>query len=129
MVPSTLRYTNEHEWVKVEQERGLVGIGQFAQEALGDIVYVEFPEAGRVVKIGEEIGEVESTKATSPIYSPVNGTIARINEGLQTSPDLVNSDPYGEGWIVEITLDAEADVSHLMDHVAYEAYIRGEGND
>lgn len=127
MFPEKLRYTQDHEWMKVEGDAGIVGITHFAQEALGDIVYVEFPAVGKTVRRGDEIGEVESTKATSPIYSPVNGTILRINDRLNTTPELVNNDPYGEGWIVAITLETQEELDQLMDANAYEAFVRGEG--
>ena len=128
MFPETLRYTKDHEWIKVEGDVGIVGISHFAQEALGDIVYVQFPAVGSAVRFGEEIGEVESTKATSPLYSPVDGTILRINDGLSASPELVNNDSYGEGWIVAITLDTQEQLDRLMDAGAYEAFVRGEGS-
>jgi glycine cleavage system H protein len=127
MFPETLRYTKDHEWIKVEEGVGIVGISHFAQESLGDIVYVEFPTVGNTVHRGDEIGEVESTKATSPLYSPVNGTILRINDTLSASPELVNNDSYGEGWIVAITLETQEELNGLMDAKAYEAFVRGEG--
>ena len=128
MFPEELRYTKDHEWVKVEGDVGIIGISHFAQESLGDIVYVQFPVVGNVVRFGEEIGEVESTKATSPLYSPVNGTVLRVNDSLSKNPELVNNDSYGEGWIVEITLEKFEQLDQLMDATAYEAFVRGEGS-
>jgi len=127
MFPEELRYTKDHEWVKVEGGVGIIGISHFAQESLGDIVYVQFPVVGNIVRFGEEIGEVESTKATSPLYSPVNGTVLRVNNSLSANPELVNNDSYGEGWIAEITLETREQLDQLMDAKAYEAFVRGEG--
>jgi len=127
MFPEKIRYTKGHEWIKLEEGVGIVGISHFAQEALGDIVYVQFPAVGSAVRSGEEIGEIESTKATSPLYSPVNGTILRVNDRLSASPELVNNDPYGEGWIAAMTLETPEELDRLMDAQAYEAFVRGEG--
>lgn len=127
MFPEKLRYTKDHEWIKVEGDVGIVGISHFAQESLGDIVYVQFPAVGSAVCFGEEIGEVESTKATSPLYSPVSGTVLRVNDSLSANPELVNNDSYGEGWIVAITLETQEQLDRLMDAKAYEAFVRGEG--
>jgi len=128
MFPDTLWYTKDHEWVKVDGDVCIVGVSQFAQESLGDIVYVEFPAVGEVVHRGDEIGELESTKATSPIYSPVSGTILKVNDQLITSPELVNNDSYGEGWIVAIMRKTQEDLDQLLGAKAYEAFVRGEGN-
>lgn len=128
MFPEKLRYTKSHEWIKLEEGVGIVGITHFAQEALGDIVYVQFPSVGSGVRSGDEMGEVESTKATSPLYSPVNGTILRVNDRLSACPDLVNTDPYAEGWIAAITLENKDELDLLMDAKAYEAFVRGEGS-
>ncbi|HIB53559.1 MAG TPA: glycine cleavage system protein GcvH [Nitrospirales bacterium] len=127
MFPEKLRYTKSHEWIKLEEGVGIVGITHFAQEALGDIVYVQFPVVGSGVRAGGEMGEVESTKATSLLYSPVNGTILRANDRLTASPDLVNTDPYGEGWIAAIALETQEELDRLMDAKSYEAFVRGEG--
>ena len=128
MFPDTLRYTKDHEWIKHDNDIGIVGISHFAQEALGDIVYVQFPVVGSLIRVGEEIGEIESTKATSPINSPVTGTILRINDRLNVNPELVNNDPYGEGWIVMIALRVQQELDLLMDASAYEAFLRGESS-
>ena len=127
MFPDTLRYTKDHEWIKVEGDVGIVGITHFAQEALGDIVYVQFPSIGNFVNLGDEIGEVESTKATSPIYTPVTGTILKINDALTESPELANNDPYGDGWVFSITLKNHDELAKLMNAESYSAFVRGEG--
>ena len=126
-IPLDLLYTKDHEWIKIEGDVGIIGISHFAQESLGDIVYVQFPVVGSTVRSGEEIGEVESTKATSPLYSPVNGTVLRVNDSLSAHPELVNNDSYGGGWIAEITLENQEQPDRLMDAKAYEAFVRGEG--
>ncbi len=128
MFPEELRYTKDHEWVKVEGDVAIIGISHFAQESLGDIVYVQFPIVGNMVRFGEEIGEVESTKATSPLYSPVNGRVLRVNDSLNEKPELVNNDSYGKGWIVEITLEDFKQLGQLMEGTAYAAFVRGEGS-
>ena len=127
MFPENLRYTKDHEWIKVEGDIAIVGITHFAQEALGDIVYVQFPDVGSAVRAGEEMGEVESTKATSPIYSPVSGSVVKVNDALSANPELVNNDSYGEGWIVSITLGSLQELDQLMDAKAYTVFVRGEG--
>jgi glycine cleavage system H protein len=120
-VPDDLRYTAEHEWVRVTDGSNTVrvGITDYAQEALGDVVYVSLPELGATVGAGDAVGEIESTKSVSDLYAPVAGTVAARNEALDGTPDLVNSDPYGEGWLVEIELAEGADVDALLDAAAY----------
>jgi glycine cleavage system H protein len=119
--PKELKYTSEHEWAAVEQgDRVRVGITDFAQDALGDVVYVEAPEEGTEVKAGEPFGEVESTKSVSDIYSPVTGTVAEKNAALSDSPELVNEDPYGQGWLVVIQMSDASELDGLMDSAAYE---------
>ncbi len=123
-VPEDLRYADNHEWARTEPDGSVrVGISDFAQDALGDVVFVELPEVGRTVAGGEVFGEVESTKSVSDVYAPVAGTIEAINEALNDQPDLVNSDPYGDGWFVLIRPDDIATVELLMDPAAYTAYI------
>ena len=119
--PDTLRYTKEHEWLRQEGQEGVVGITDFAQDSLGDIVYVQLPEPGAAVEAGQAFGEVESTKSVSEIYAPVTGTVAARNERLTDEPELINSDPYGDGWLVEITPADGADLSGLLDAAAYTA--------
>ncbi len=124
MTPDDLRYTAEHEWVAGLAGGGdavRVGITDFAQDSLGDIVYVQLPEPGAEVTAGESLGEVESTKSVSEIYAPVTGTVVSRNEDLATSPELVNSDPYGAGWLLEIRPADPAAVDDLLDAAAYRA--------
>ena len=119
MYPEDLRYTREHEWARIEGNRATVGITDYAQEALGDIVYVDVPPVGTSVSAGETFGEVESTKSVSDIYSPVSGTIARRNDDLDKSPEIINSDPYGQGWLVVVEISDPAELDGLMDANAY----------
>jgi len=124
VTPDDLRYTAEHEWVAGLAGGGdavRVGITDFAQDSLGDIVYVQLPEPGAEVTAGESLGEVESTKSVSEIYAPVTGTVVSRNEDLATSPELVNSDPYGAGWLLEIRPADPAAVDDLLDAAAYRA--------
>lgn len=120
-VPDDLRYTAEHEWVRVSEGSNnvRVGITDYAQEALGDVVYVSLPEVGAALTAGAAFGEVESTKSVSDLYAPVAGTVTARNDALESTPELVNSDPYGEGWVVEIELADGADLSALLDAAAY----------
>ncbi|GID12587.1 glycine cleavage system protein GcvH [Actinocatenispora rupis] len=120
MIPDDLRYTAEHEWVRPSGGTVRVGITDFAQDSLGDIVFVELPEPGRTVTAGESVGELESTKSVSDLYAPVAGTVTARNEALSDAPDLVNRDPYGEGWMVEIELADPSVVAGLLDAAAYE---------
>ena len=123
MIPKDLRYHKEHEWVRVSGTQATMGISHFAQDALGDIVFIDMPKVGAVVKAGQQIGEVESTKTTSTIYTPVSGTIARINADLKDHPEVVNSDPYGKGWMVVIDLSSVSEVEKLMTAEQYEAFL------
>ena len=122
MYPEELKYTAEHEWIKVEGKRGRVGITTFAQDQLGDVVYVELPKVGSKVSQFAVFGVIDSVKASSDLYSPVSGTIAAVNEALTESPDLVNRDPYGQGWMLEIELDDPGEVDKLMDAATYKAH-------
>ena len=121
MIPEDLRYTPEHEWVRSQDDVPTVrvGITHYAQDALGDIVFVQLPDAGAKVTAGESFGEVESTKSVSDIYAPVDGTITAVNSALAESPQLLNSDPYGEGWLVEIEPADQAALSSLLDAKGY----------
>ena len=124
MFPEELKYTAEHEWVRTpgESEGSVrIGITDFAQDALGDIVFVQLPDVGSEVSAGAAVGELESTKSVSDVYVPVSGTVARVNEALDASPELVNSDPYGEGWLFELVPDDAADVDGLLDAAGYQA--------
>jgi glycine cleavage system H protein len=121
VIPDDLRYTAEHEWVAATAGGPVrVGITHYAQDALGDIVYVQLPDAGTAVTAGEPIGEVESTKSVSDLYAPLTGVIVERNESLESSPELVNSDPYGEGWMVVIEADSTDDLSDLMSASEYD---------
>ncbi len=126
MVPEDLRYHNEHEWVRVEGQRATLGISDFAQEALGDVVFVDLPKVETEVSVNQEIGEVESTKATSSLYSPVSGTIVEVNAALQDHPEYLNHDPYGKGWIVVVELADPADVDALMTSSQYEEFLSSQ---
>ena len=119
MYPDDLKYTREHEWARAEGDRVTVGITDYAQEALGDIVYVDLPPVGTAVTGGEAFGEVESTKSVSDLYSPVTGTVVERNDELDKSPELINSDPYGQGWLVVIELAEAGELDQLMDAPAY----------
>lgn len=123
MVPADLRYHQEHEWARVSGNQATVGISHFAQDALGDIVFMDLPKVGSVVKSGQQIGEVESTKTTSTIYTPLSGTITKVNPDLKDHPEVVNSDPYGKGWMVVIELSNAGEVDQLMTAEQYEAFL------
>ena len=120
MYPDDLRYTREHEWVRAEGETLRIGITDFAQDALGDIVHVILPEPNATVQAGQAIGEVESTKSVSDVYAPLAGTVVRCNEALDDQPELINSDPYGEGWIIELRPEDPSAVDGLLDAAAYQ---------
>ena len=126
MIPSDLRYHQEHEWVRLHGKQATIGISHFAQDALGDIVFLDLPKVGTVVKAGGQIGEVESTKTTSTIYSPVSGTVAKINADLKDHPEVVNSDPYGKGWIAVIEVVTPTEIDQLMTAAQYEAFLASQ---
>ncbi len=118
--PQELRYTSEHEWAAVEEGgRVRVGITDFAQDALGDVVYVDVPDEGTEVRAGEAFGEVESTKSVSDVFSPVSGRVVERNTALADQPELINQDPYGEGWVAVIEMSDPAELDELMDAEAY----------
>ena len=121
--PEDLKYSREHEWALVEGTVATVGITDFAQEKLGDIVFVELPAVGDKVTKDEAMGVVESVKAVSDVYSPVSGTVIEINDDLPDSPDMINEDPYGDGWIVKIQMSDPTDLDDLMESEAYEAFV------
>ena len=126
MIPGDLRYTAEHEWVRADDDGRLrVGITHYAQDALGDVVFVSLPETGASVSAGQTLGEVESTKSVSEIYAPVAGEVVARNEALQARPELINADPYGEGWIVEIMPTDGSAAAGLLDAAAYEQLTTG----
>jgi glycine cleavage system H protein len=124
-VPAHLLYSRDHEWVAITGTRARIGITDYAQDALGDVVYVQAPAVGTIVSAGDTFSEVESTKSVSDIYAPVSGTIAAVNEDLSAGPDVLNSDPYGAGWICEIEMSNPADVEGLLDAGGYQALIDG----
>jgi glycine cleavage system H protein len=123
--PEDLRYTKEHEWVRLEGTRARVGITDFAQDALGDVVYVDLPEVGAVVQAGQPLGEVESTKSVSDVYSPISGTILERNPLVDDRPELVNEQPYGDGWLVVIEPADPDAIGILLDAGAYRAVTDG----
>ena len=122
--PAGLRYTKEHEWVRVEGNQAYVGITDYAQQELGDVVYVELPEAGGTVRYMEPFGVVESVKAVSDLFSPVTGSVTQVNEELFNHPELVNSDPYGQGWMIVVEIGEASELDALMTAEQYEAYLR-----
>lgn len=118
-IPGNLKYTAEHEWARVEGNKVVVGITHHAQSTLGDIVYVELPKVGTTLEQGGEFGTVESVKAVSELFSPVSGKVVKVNEELTGSPETLNEDPYGDGWILEIELSDTSQLSELLDAAAY----------
>jgi len=126
MNPDDIKYHREHAWVRVEGKNATIGITDFAQQQLGDIVYVDLPEAETEVDADSELCEIESTKATSPVISPVSGTVAEVNEDLGDSPEIINEDPYGNGWVVVITMSDPSEVSDLMSRDEYEKFLKEE---
>jgi glycine cleavage system H protein len=119
--PEDLKYTKDHEWIRTDGDTVRVGVTDFAQEALGDIVFVTLPEVGSDVTAGSTCGEIESTKSVSDVYAPVTGTVVARNESLDTAPELINSDPYGDGWMLEIRPAEGAGSEGLLDAAAYQA--------
>lgn len=123
MYPDDLKYTAEHEWIKVEGGRGRIGITTFAQDQLGDVVYVELPKVGSSVTQFAVFGVIDSVKASSDLYSPVTGAVVAVNEGLNDNPELVNKDPYGQGWMIEVELADPGQVNDLMSAEIYRAHV------
>jgi glycine cleavage system H protein len=126
MYPDNFRYTKEHEWVLAEGDTGTIGITDHAQQALGDIVYVDLPKVGVRVELGKSLGSVESVKAVSDIYAPLSGEVKEINQLLADAPEKLNQDPHGEAWLVKIHLSAPAEIQNLMSAAEYQAYIGAE---
>lgn len=124
-VPEQLRYSPDHEWVSVQGTRVRVGITDYAQDALGDVVYVQVPAVGLTVAAGDSFGEVESTKSVSDVYAPVGGTVVAVNDALSDAPETLNSDPYGAGWLCEIEIADASQLDELLDAAAYQALIDG----
>ena len=127
MIPQELKYTKDHEWVKEEDGKVRVGITHHAQKELGDIVFVELPEVGKVAKKGELLGTVESVKAVGEVYAPVSGEVVEANSALESTPELVNKDAYGEGWIFVLKLADPAELEELLDAAGYESLVGGQG--
>jgi glycine cleavage system H protein len=124
-VPSELRYSTDHEWIRTDGNTVTIGVTDFAQDSLGDVVFVEVPENGATLALGESFTEVESTKSVSDIYAPVSGTISEVNDALDDQPELLNSDPYGEGWICRIEMSNPSELDALMDAAGYTALTEG----
>jgi glycine cleavage system H protein len=124
--PEELKYTEEHEWVMVEDDVATVGISDFAQDQLGDVVFVELPAVGTIVEAGKPFGVVESVKAVSDVYAPVSGEVVEINEELPDAPETINTSPYDDGWMIKIKLSAPAELAELMDADAYQEFIEEE---
>lgn len=124
-LPPDLRYTSEHEWVRREGELAVVGITDFAQSELGDVVYFELPAVGARAVAGMRLGEIESVKTVSDVFAPVSGEVVAVNEALRDRPELVNSDPYGDGWMVRVQLADAAELDALLDAAAYAALLLG----
>ena len=121
--PTRLRYTKEHEWVDVEGKRAKVGITEHAQSELGDVVFVELPSLGKVAKKGEALATVESVKAVSEVYAPMSGNVVETNTSLDGSPETINKDPHGSGWLVVLELSDPSEIQHLLDAAAYERFL------
>ena len=122
-VPDTLKYTKDHEWIRVEGGTGVVGITEYAQGELGDVVFVELPAVGKAVKQHETFGTIEAVKAVSDLFAPVSGTILEVNNDLASTPEIVNKDPYGKGWMVKLKVANAAELSALLDAAAYKAQV------
>lgn len=127
MYPDDLKYHKEHAWVRVSGRKATIGISHYAQDSLGDIVYVDSPEVDSSIEAGSELTQIESTKATSAVISPVSGTVLEFNEELSDSPEIINEDPYGKGWIAVIELDNDEELNDLMEAGDYEKYLEEEG--
>lgn len=126
MYPKDLKYDREHEWVRLEGDVATIGISDFAQDQLGEVVYVDLPSVGEAVSTGESFGEVESVKSVSELFSPVSGEIVEVNEALEDAPETVNEDCYNAGWMIKVKLEDAGEVEALMDADDYEAYIAEE---
>ncbi|MGB4442276.1 MAG: glycine cleavage system protein GcvH [Coriobacteriia bacterium] len=126
MYPEDLKYDREHEWVRVSGDTATIGISDFAQDQLGEVVYVDLPSVGDTVSAGDSFGEIESVKSVSELFSPVSGEIVEVNGALDGAPETVNEDAYGAGWIIKVKLSDAAQVEALMDAAAYEAYLAEE---
>ena len=126
MVPDDLKYTKEHEWIRIDGDEGTVGITDYAQGELGDIVFVELPEPGAKVKQMKSLGTIEAVKAVSDIYAPVSGEVLESNPALKNKPELINSDPYGEGWIIKLQIEDPSELDNLLSPADYEKLLEEE---
>ena len=126
MKPEELKYTKDHIWVKAEGDTAVIGLSDYAQNELGDIVFVEMPETGSKVTKGESFGTVESVKSVSDIVAPLNGEVVEFNQILEDTPETINSDPYGEGWIIKISISNAGELGELLDHAAYTEFTESE---
>jgi len=126
MTPEDSRYARSHEYIHVEGDVGTIGITDYAQKELGDVVFVELPQVGSQLEMGDELGSIESVKAVSELFSPVSGEVVEVNEALADKPDLVNSDPYGDGWMIRVKLSSPDEVEELMSADDYEDYVKKE---
>jgi len=124
--PSDLKYDKEHEWVRVEGDAAVIGISDFAQDQLGEVVYVDLPSVGDSLVAGETFGEIESVKSVSELYAPVSGTVLEVNDDLESTPEIINGDPYGAGWMVKVSLADAAEVDALMTADEYDAFVASE---
>ena len=126
MNPADLRYDKEHEWVRVEGDVAVIGISEFAQDQLGEVVYVDLPDAGDELVAGDTFGEIESVKSVSELFAPVSGTVVEVNDELDSASEVINSDPYGAGWMVKIKLSDASQLDALMSAGEYEAFVANE---
>jgi glycine cleavage system H protein len=126
MNPADLRYDKEHEWVRVEDDTAVIGISEFAQDQLGEVVYVDLPAVGDELVAGETFGEIESVKSVSELFAPVSGTVVEVNDDLDSASEAINSDPYGDGWMVKIKLSDPSQVDGLMSADEYESFVANE---
>ena len=126
MNPDDIKYHREHAWVRVEGKRATIGITDYAQQQMGDIVYVDLPESDTEIDADSELSEIESTKATSPVISPVSGTVVEVNEDLADSPEIINEDPYGNGWLVTLEMNDPSELNDLMSKSEYEKFLKEE---
>lgn len=128
MYPKDCLYSQEHEWIRVEEDICVLGITEYAQEELGEVVFVELPEVGQVFDASDEIGTIESVKAVAEVFTPVAGEIVEINEGVTDDPEVLNEDPHGDGWLIKIKFSSASDLEGLMNAEEYGEYVKGEGD-
>ena len=121
--PENLKYTKDHEWIQIDGETGIIGITDYAQGELGDVVFVELPAVGKVVKALDAFGTIEAVKAVSDLYAPISGSVVAVNAELEKTPELVNKDPYGKGWMVKVTMVNASEVANLLSAAAYKQLI------